>query len=122
MSALRGSRSAADLSVVIAASQSSATSAFLPAANSGSSFAQSASGAATVMVQIGQSSDTGFALEVRSEPPGGGAIAVCHTDAGMVYAATPATAAPKIAATTIERIMTEPRVVLLSPRQECLGL
>src|SRR5438552_1797255 len=118
MSALRGSRSAADLSVVIAASQSSATSAFLPAANSGSSFAQSASGAATVMVQIGQSSDIGFALEVRSEPSGGGA----HTDAGMVYAATPATTAPKIAASTIERIMTALRVVLSSPRQECLGL
>src|SRR6266852_3002200 len=122
MSALRGSRSAADLSVVIAASQSSATSAFLPAANSGSSFAQSASKVATVMVQIGQSSDTGFAFEVRSEPPRGGAIAASHTDAGMVYAATPATSAQKIAASTIERIMTGPRVILSSPRQECLGL
>src|SRR5437016_5080642 len=120
MSALCGSRSAANLSVVIAASQSSATSALLPSANSGSSFAQSASDVATVMVQIGQSSDTGFVFALRSEPPGGDAA--CHTDTGMVYAATPATSAPKIAASTIERIMTEPRVILSSPRQECLGL
>src|SRR5215467_7848943 len=98
MSALRGSRSAADLSVVIAAFQSSATSALLPAANSGSIFAQSASKAATVMVQIGQSSDTGFAFEGCSEPSRAGAIAAIHTDAGMVYAATPATSAPKITA------------------------
>src|SRR5439155_20554859 len=52
--------------------------------------------------------ETGFALQVRPEPPGGGAIAASHTDAGMVYAATPATSAPKIAASAIERIMTEP--------------
>src|SRR6266446_7924037 len=122
MSGLRGSRSAADSSVVIAPSQSSATRAFLPAANSGSSFAQSASEVATVMVQIGQSSDIGFAFEVRSKPPRDGAVAASHTDAGMVYAATPAASAPMIAASTIERIMMEPRVILSSPRQECLGL
>src|SRR5882672_3870139 len=111
MSALRGSRSAADFSTAIAPSQSSATSAFLPAANSGSSFAQSASKVATVIVQIGQSSsDTGFAFEARSEPPGGGAVAASHTVAGMVYAATPATSAPKITAGAIERIMMGLRV------------
>src|SRR6266481_2588156 len=114
MSALRGSRSAADLSVVIAPSQSSATSAFLPAANSGSSFAQSASEAATVMMQIGQSSDTGFAFEVGPGPPGGGAVVAGRTDAGRVYAATPAASAPRIAASTIERVMAEPRVIIIT--------
>src|SRR5258706_16217075 len=40
----------------------------------------------------------------------------------MVYAATPATSAPKITAGAIERIMMGLRVILSSPRQECLGL
>src|SRR5215472_11759805 len=111
MSGLLGSRSAADSSVAIAAFQSSATSAFFPAANSGSSFAQSASEVPTVMVQIGQSSDPGFASEVRSESPRDGAIAASHTDVGMVYAATPPTSAPQIEASMIERIMMEFRVI-----------
>src|SRR5262249_1546845 len=61
-------------------------------------------------------------FEVCSGPPGDGAVAASHTDAGMVYAATPAASAPKIAASTIERVMIEPRVIPSSPRQECLGL
>src|SRR5215472_12785249 len=105
MSGLLGSRSAADSSVAIAAFQSSATSAFFPAANSGSSFAQSASEVPTVMVQIGQSSDPGFASEVRSESPRDGAIAASHTDVGTMYAATPPTSAPQIEASMIERII-----------------
>ena len=84
MSALRGSRNAADFSTAIAPSQSSATTAFLPAANSGSSFAQSASGIATVMVQIGHSSNAGLASAVCSGPPDRNPDAVCHSEGPTV--------------------------------------
>src|SRR5258705_8357361 len=104
MSALRGSRNAADFSTAIAPSQSSATTAFLAAANSGSSFAQSASGIATVMVQIGQSSDGGLASGVCSGPADRNPNAVCHSEGLAVEAATPATSAPRIADTVIVRI------------------
>src|SRR5262249_5858070 len=128
MSALRGSRNAADFSTAIAASQSSAISAFLPAANSGSSFAQSASGEATVIVQIGHSSDAGFASAICSGPRDHSPAAVCRSEGPIVYAATPATSAPRIAATAIERIILVrlPKdasvAIVSSPRQKCLGL
>src|SRR5260370_40976166 len=105
MSALRGSRNAADFSTAIAPSQSSATNAFLPAANSGSSLAQSASGIATVMVQIGHSSNAGLASAVCSDPPDRNPIAVCHSEGLTVQAATPATNAPRIADTVLVRII-----------------
>src|SRR5262245_36130355 len=70
MSALRGSRTKASLSVAIAPCQSSATSAFLPAAKSGSSCAQSASDPINPMVvQIGHSSVVSFAAGVGSDAP-----------------------------------------------------
>src|SRR5262245_29018099 len=111
MSALRGSRNAADFSTAIAPSQSSAASAFLPAANSGSSFAQSASGIATVMVQIGHS------LGAAACSAGFGSLG--RIDGWIAYAATLATSAPSVAAMAIERIMP---AILSLPRQERLGL
>src|SRR3954447_26065242 len=112
MSALRGSRSAADVSTAIAPSQSSASSAFLPAANSGSSLAQSASGMATVMVLIGQSSDA-VLVSVEAAVSLGRDAAVSGSGTGRnTYAVAPATSAPSSEATTIERIIL---VGLLSP-------
>jgi hypothetical protein len=69
MSALRGSRSAADASALMAASQSFAIIAFLPAAKSGSSCAQSAfSRPNPADVQIGQSSTAIVFLPGASKP------------------------------------------------------
>ena len=62
---------------MIAPFQSSATSAFLPAAKSGSSCAQSASDPiAPMVVQIGQSSVASFASVARSGAPSQTAIDV----------------------------------------------
>src|SRR5580693_2717117 len=105
MSALRGSRSAADFSTAIAPSQSWANSAFLPAAKSGSSFAKSAADVSTAMVQIGHSSTAGSAPAVCSDPPDRNPVAVCHSEVLTVYTATPATSAPRIADTVIARII-----------------
>src|SRR4029078_4311135 len=138
MSAVRGSRNAADFSTAIAPPQSSASTAFLPAANSGASFAQSASGIATVIVQIGHSSV--LASAVCSGPPDRNPVAVCHSEGPIVYAATPATSAPRRADTVTARIILvclflpvgpaapssnaiSRRTAILSlPRQERLGL
>src|SRR3989442_14944385 len=98
MSALRGSRNAADFSTAIAPSQSSATTAFLPAAKSGSSFAQSASGIVTVMVQIGQSSGAAAACSA-------GVGSLGRIDGYIAYAATPATGAPSVGAMATLRSM-----------------
>src|SRR5215510_2093041 len=62
MSALRGSRSAASLSAAIAPFQSSATSASLPAAKSGSSCAQSASDPIDPMVDDAKLPSKGHAF------------------------------------------------------------
>jgi hypothetical protein len=63
------------LSAAIAPFQSSATSAFLPAAKSGSSCAQSASDPIDPMVvHIGQSSVASFASGARSDAPSQTAI------------------------------------------------
>jgi hypothetical protein len=81
MSALPGSRNAASLSAAMAAFQSSATSAFLPAAKSGSSCAQSASDPiAPMVVQIGQASGAIFASVADSAAPSQPAIELRHGD------------------------------------------
>src|SRR3954449_2439358 len=106
MSALSGSRSAASLSAVMAPFQSSAPKAFLPAAKSGSSCAQSASDATDAMVvQIGQCSGVTAVSAPRSRPPNNGVI-TCHDAGGLiVYTATLATSAPSIVANAIARII-----------------
>src|SRR5262245_51995973 len=103
MSALRGSRNAASLSAAIAPFQSSATSAFLPAAKSGSSCAQSASDPMSPMVlQIGQLSGVSFASAARSDAPTHAAMEVRHGDVVTAHSPAAATSAPSTAADAIE--------------------
>src|SRR6266404_7404890 len=106
MSALRGSRSAASLSAAIAPFQSSATSAFLPAAKSGSSCAQSASDPiVSMVVQIGQSSSGIFASAFRSGAPSHAAMELRHGNSMAADRPAAATSAPSTTANMIQRII-----------------
>src|SRR5438045_8408070 len=86
--------------------QSSAPKAFLPAAKSGSSCAQSASDATDVMVvQIGQSSGMVALSAPRSSPLNSGVILFRQPGALIVYMTTLATSAPSTVADTIAWII-----------------
>src|SRR5260370_10934888 len=106
MSALRASRSPADVSALMAPFQSPATIARLPAAKSGSSAAQSGVSAIAAMVeQIGHASagvtvaDT--ALPARADV----ATRSCRAGAVKRYDVGTAANTPTTAAIMIERIM-----------------
>src|SRR5215468_9997074 len=102
MSALRGSRSAADLSDAIAAFQSAAAKARLPAAKSGSRSVQSASAATDSMVlQMGHASAAAATGSVALDTVAGGAFGA-GVDASTSAAAT---AAPNSAAMANDRII-----------------
>src|SRR5262245_63310126 len=104
MSALRGSRSAANLSDAIAAFQSAAAKARLPAAKSGSSSAQSASAPTDSMVlQMGHASAAAAATgAVTPDAVAGGAFGA---GCGQASNSPAATAAPTSVAMANDRII-----------------
>src|SRR6185369_3728134 len=97
---------AASLSAVMAPLQSSAASALLPFAKSGSSCAQSASDPiAAMLVQIGQSSNGSFASVFGSGAPIHVAKELRHGNSRATDRPAAATSAPSSAAIMIQRVI-----------------